>query len=282
YRDGFRVWPYGEPHDDWLRLDQRRVNNPVVKLSNNQVVGFVELSQELNPELRDQTNREGLIHNQALDDLRKVVLFVLQQVEHERQRIRHPAEQSRATALANRAREKVDELEELKKLSTKLVGREGQRVAELVRLLDQKRRMELESRASMMRGYTALASKGQVISTVLPQLQYELQHLADAALNGVKYVEGGQEPAGKGDIKKRLDRVTERLDLLSGLSGGSVTRRRTIDVVREVRDLMELLQPEFEENTIEVSLNEVADDQLFRGEIAPEAFRTALHAVLAN
>jgi len=24
YRDGFRVWPYGEPHDDWLRLDQRR------------------------------------------------------------------------------------------------------------------------------------------------------------------------------------------------------------------------------------------------------------------
>ena len=22
YRDGFRVWPFGEPHDDWLRLDQ--------------------------------------------------------------------------------------------------------------------------------------------------------------------------------------------------------------------------------------------------------------------
>jgi hypothetical protein len=21
YRDGFRVWPYGEPHDDWLRLE---------------------------------------------------------------------------------------------------------------------------------------------------------------------------------------------------------------------------------------------------------------------
>lgn len=29
YRDGFRVLPYGEPDDDWLRLDQRRVNNPV-------------------------------------------------------------------------------------------------------------------------------------------------------------------------------------------------------------------------------------------------------------
>ncbi len=49
YRDGFRVWPYGEPHDDWLRLDQRRVNNPVVKLSNNQVVGFVEIAWRPEP-----------------------------------------------------------------------------------------------------------------------------------------------------------------------------------------------------------------------------------------
>jgi hypothetical protein len=39
-RDGFRVWPYGEPHDDGLRLDQRRVNNPVEHLSNHQAIGF--------------------------------------------------------------------------------------------------------------------------------------------------------------------------------------------------------------------------------------------------
>ena len=74
YRDGFRIWPYGEPHDDWLRLDQRRVNNPVVRLSNNQVVGFVEVSRDRNPELRDQTNREGLLSNAAFDDLRRLPL----------------------------------------------------------------------------------------------------------------------------------------------------------------------------------------------------------------
>src|SRR5262249_47801758 len=34
-RDGFRVGPQGEPHDDGLRLDQRHVNNPVEPLSNN-------------------------------------------------------------------------------------------------------------------------------------------------------------------------------------------------------------------------------------------------------
>ena len=49
YRDGFRVWPYGEPHDDWLRLDQRRVNNPVENLSNNQVIGFIDIGRDRNP-----------------------------------------------------------------------------------------------------------------------------------------------------------------------------------------------------------------------------------------
>ncbi len=71
YRDGFRVWPYGEPHDDWLRLDQRRVNNPVTRLSNNQVVGFVEIMRDGNPELADQTNREGILQSRALEDLRR-------------------------------------------------------------------------------------------------------------------------------------------------------------------------------------------------------------------
>ncbi len=69
YRDGFRVWPYGEPHDDWLRLDQRRVNNPVTRLSNNQVVGRSRAMG--NPELADQTNREGILQSRALEDLRR-------------------------------------------------------------------------------------------------------------------------------------------------------------------------------------------------------------------
>jgi hypothetical protein len=107
YRDGFRVWPYGEPHDDWLRLDQRRVNNPVEHLSNNQVIGFVDITRDGNPGLVDQTNREGLVNNRAVEDLRRVMSFVLQILEAERQAIRHPARGggvTRGTAHASRTR----------------------------------------------------------------------------------------------------------------------------------------------------------------------------------
>src|SRR6266480_2131480 len=68
YRDGFRVLPYGEPQDDWLRLDLRRVQNPTLRLSNNQIYGVVHISADSNPQLRDQSNREGLDENQDLND----------------------------------------------------------------------------------------------------------------------------------------------------------------------------------------------------------------------
>jgi len=81
YRDGFRVLPYGEQGDDWLRLDLRRVQNPTMRLSNNQIVGYLSIGRDTNPELVDQTNREGLVGGAALDDLRSAVRQVLAELE---------------------------------------------------------------------------------------------------------------------------------------------------------------------------------------------------------
>lgn len=62
YRDGIRVYPYGEPDDDWLRIDAYRGTISAGQfLSNDQVVGFVNISEKGNPQLKDKTNREGLI-----------------------------------------------------------------------------------------------------------------------------------------------------------------------------------------------------------------------------
>jgi hypothetical protein len=81
YRDGFRVLPYGEPHNDWLRLDIRRVQKPTEKLSNNQILGYISISGEENPGFKDQSNREGLYENQSLDDLRDIVIASIEEIE---------------------------------------------------------------------------------------------------------------------------------------------------------------------------------------------------------
>jgi signal transduction histidine kinase len=62
YRDHIRVYPYGDPDDDWLRIDAYRGTIAAGWfLSNDQVVGFVNITQKENPRLIDKTNREGLI-----------------------------------------------------------------------------------------------------------------------------------------------------------------------------------------------------------------------------
>jgi len=62
YRDGIRVYPYGDINDDWLRIDiYRGTKTAAGFLSNDQVVGYVNITQKDNPKLKDKTNREGLI-----------------------------------------------------------------------------------------------------------------------------------------------------------------------------------------------------------------------------
>lgn len=84
YRDDFRVLPYGEKKNDWLRLDLRRVNNPTMRLSNNQIVGYVSVSLDENPDLKDQSNREGIVESQAFTDLKEIIRNILNQVEQKR------------------------------------------------------------------------------------------------------------------------------------------------------------------------------------------------------
>jgi signal transduction histidine kinase len=62
YRDDVRVYPYGDPDDDWLRVDAIRGNRSASSFfSNDQLLGYIKITQAGNPKLRDKTNREGLL-----------------------------------------------------------------------------------------------------------------------------------------------------------------------------------------------------------------------------
>lgn len=85
YRDGIRVYNYGEPGDDWLGLDLRRVNIPTRRISRNIILGAVHLSLEKSTGLIEKTNREGFVENDVCHELRRIVLGCLAALEEERQ-----------------------------------------------------------------------------------------------------------------------------------------------------------------------------------------------------
>ena len=84
YRDGIRVYNYGE-HEDWLGLDLRRVNVPARRMSNNIILGAIHLSHRDSSDLVEKTNREGFVENEALARFRSIVLGALAALEPERQ-----------------------------------------------------------------------------------------------------------------------------------------------------------------------------------------------------
>lgn len=74
YLDGFRVMPYGEPRDDWLALayDTGR-RDLLVTANNHNVFGYINLSSSENPLFEVTASREGLIENEAYEQLQLLV-----------------------------------------------------------------------------------------------------------------------------------------------------------------------------------------------------------------
>jgi len=81
FRDGLRVYDYGEPENDWLGLDLRRVNQPTKRLSNNIVLGAVYLKRTDSFDLVEKTNREGFVENAAYEAFRNSILHTLNIIE---------------------------------------------------------------------------------------------------------------------------------------------------------------------------------------------------------
>lgn len=81
YRDSVRVYDYGEPGNDWLGLEFRRINDPGVKLNSSLMLSAVNLDREESQDLVEKTNREGFVENDAFKTLTKAVLHVITVVE---------------------------------------------------------------------------------------------------------------------------------------------------------------------------------------------------------
>ncbi|MCT3639106.1 hypothetical protein CMU11_06495 [Elizabethkingia anophelis] len=85
FRDGLRVYDYGEPENDWLGLDYRRFQNPTKAISNNLIIGSISLNRAESTDLVEKTNREGFVENEAYSDFKNAILHCLDVVESIRQ-----------------------------------------------------------------------------------------------------------------------------------------------------------------------------------------------------
>ncbi|WP_227430922.1 ATP-binding protein [Psychrobacter sp. I-STPA6b] len=90
YRNGFRVLPYGEYKDDWLGLDKSTTRQTILSSHRNfNFFGFIQINDK-SGNFEETASREGLIENDAFEELTsfvyKCLINAVQKIAHLRGR----------------------------------------------------------------------------------------------------------------------------------------------------------------------------------------------------
>lgn len=81
YKNGFRVYPFGEPYEDPLKIDVRKSRKIYSHLGTGEVMGQIQIFG-INPELRETSSRgDGLIKNRDYEQLQEYFFKVLERLE---------------------------------------------------------------------------------------------------------------------------------------------------------------------------------------------------------
>ncbi|TAN01565.1 MAG: GHKL domain-containing protein [Chitinophagaceae bacterium] len=125
FRDDFRIRPYGEKGDDWLRLGERQAQNPGgvgqrsggYKIRPNQIAGTIKISRIHNASFQDKSGREGIIENEEFELFKNILLDIISFFEKDRNVVMYNLSQlySIRNEEAEKLRKAKEEAEKIRK-----------------------------------------------------------------------------------------------------------------------------------------------------------------------
>ncbi|NGQ95417.1 sensor histidine kinase [Brevibacillus sp. SYP-B805] len=187
YRDYFQIYPYGENDNDWLGIDIRKAQGVFRNLGVRDLIGYIQIYREHNPDFIDATNRQGLEENQALEDLRtffrKEVLpkleeyFFLKKFKtEEKEHVRNREDITKATKSLNA----------IAKDLKRTLPEKAQQVLELTKIIqenNQKQDKIIRNQQQLVEVYKRIASKETLLHGIIHQVLIRLQNVEAAVWN---------------------------------------------------------------------------------------------------
>lgn len=247
FRDRYRVFPYGEEDDDWLGLDRKALRRSGYTLNKTQFVGRVRISRALNPELLDQTNREGLRETEEQRLFLSALRFAVQDglyafmksVEQQHKDVTPKIDiKSRSTSLKNRSTKALKELRQF--VSSEhypSLNRVNAIIDEYTELVEAARQRvddaERESRVVI-----DLAGIGLLVES----LAHELARASEGALNAIRHLDTDILPEGYSShietLEAEMKMLSKRLSILDPLSISGRNRPSSTNLVELVADFV--------------------------------------------
>jgi signal transduction histidine kinase len=257
FRDGIRVYNYGEPDEDWLNLNSRRINRPTAKLGTDQVVGAISLNLEASYGLKEKTNREGFNQDETFTQLRQLVLSAVEHLEKMHDPDRRAIDEAlrgddaQVGTTAN-LREAISELKNVCKSNKEL----GKTLNPVVATIER----EVEQIQSVMLN-AGMAGMG--LALVYHEIDRSIRTLTSLAETGVP---AERLRSGLADLRKMLDSISVLL---------RQGKARKISIRSLIEQVLELNESRFEFHKVVISAPVTTGEQ-------PDFFVTApQHLVLS-
>jgi signal transduction histidine kinase len=233
YRDGFRVRPYGDPENDWLTLDRRRVQDPSLRIGHNQVAGYVTVQNQAQSGLIERSSREGFEQNGAFIRLARIVLKLMtEEVEPRRYAFRKQTglsrsptttfEEVRALSGLNKIRELIERLPlDEQPAAQAVVARESAQLVDKIAVLEERQRV-LEAKSSLGAIISEVLHEGGPAVAYIANTSNRLQHLYPDLLFGGDRAAAAREvfPDRLTQVRKNAIRLVDLFKALRPLSGG--------------------------------------------------------------
>ncbi|MDP5137896.1 sensor histidine kinase [Rheinheimera baltica] len=287
YRSGFRIRPYGEPDNDWLSLEKRRVQQPSKRIGHGQISGAVIVSNEEDSNLIERSSREGLENNGAFERLTRLITNVLIVIEQKRVDFRKAAGISRKPeASIEKARDiaKFDQIiKSISNLSTELqkplllkIEEESRALTKALDDIEAYQRL-LQSRAALGMVVAQLLHDGR---TYLEPIRYYSKQIKDSSNfltdTGVKgELTRKNVPIYANDIIESADGISQLFKSLDPISGRKRGAPKNNSVKEIANICFNLLENKMHEFNINSSIN-VGVDILYFG------YKGDLQAALLN
>ena len=212
YRDGVLVLPKSDSARDWMGLDLRRVSKTGTRLSTNQIVGYVSISAEQNPQIRDTSDRERLVSCVEVEEFEAILTEIVIKLGNERSKDRRDAseEEQKTQSLFDKlsAEGLLDKVTEISKRG----GRPSQ-VVPLVR----EHKKDLDATRNTLQKRFVYYSRLATIGSIAAMLVHEIRNRTTIIGSFLKFVEERLESL-KGKWARNHARAVRAVDSLEHLS----------------------------------------------------------------
>ncbi|MEC6392441.1 sensor histidine kinase [Acinetobacter pittii] len=265
FRDNFRVFPYGEENDDWLKLDRKALRRKGYILNKTQFIGKVCISRNNNPYLVDQTNREGLRITPQQQVFLEVISYCIQdklgdfikdvERQYKNQKVDLSDAQSKVSKLETRAKTAIRQLQKI----TPPEGNEAvedlnQALLEFSEFAEKARQRikEVEEESQQM---IEMAGVGLMVEVVA----HELARASENALKALDVLKDKEVPenlrAHFNILQAEMKSVSKRVKMLDPMSISSRQKPEIFILNDLIADILEAHKAQFIRHRVELNFN---------------------------